>query len=102
MKRWNINRFFFDMSIFMYCFNINIYKDSYIKYDKVGISTDNNKNTMVSESKTNLQFYRTIPLNNPKIVKYQEKDGMFNPSFQDCAQYGIQSTLMYLFVLIPL
>ena len=79
-------------------FNINIYKDSYIKYDKVGISTDNNKNTMVNESKTNLQFYRTIPLNNPEIVKYQEKDGMFNPSFQDCAQYGIQSTLMYLFI----
>ena len=23
---------------------------------------------------------------------------MFNPSFQDCAQYGIQSTLMYLFI----
>ena len=79
-------------------FNINIYKDSYITYDKVGISTDNNKNTMVSNSKTNLQFYRTIPLNNPDIVKYQEKDGMFNPSFQDCATYGIQATLMYLFI----
>jgi hypothetical protein len=79
-------------------FNINIYKDSYITYDKVGISTDNNKNTLVNDSKTNLQFYRTIPLNNPNIVKYQEKDGMFNPSFQDCATYGIQATLMYLFI----
>jgi hypothetical protein len=79
-------------------FNIKNYKDSYITYDKVGIATDNNKNTLVSESKTNLYFYRTIPLNNPNIVKYQEKDGMFNPSFQDCAQYGIQGTLMYLFI----
>lgn len=79
-------------------FNIKNYKDSYITYDKVGIATDNNKNTLVSESKTNLHFYRTIPLNNPNIVKYQEKDGMFNPSFQDCAQYGIQGTLMYLFI----
>jgi hypothetical protein len=79
-------------------FNINVYKDSYITYNKVGISTDNNKNTMVNNSATNLHFYRTIPLNNSKIVKYQEKDGMFNPSFQDCAQYGIQGTLMYLFI----
>jgi hypothetical protein len=77
-------------------FNINIYKDSYVTYDKVGISTDNNKNTLLNDSKTNLHFYRSIPLNNPEIVKYQEKDGMFNPSFQDCAQYGIQGTLMFL------
>jgi hypothetical protein len=79
-------------------FNIKIYKDSYITYDKVGIATDNNKNNLVNNSKTNLQFYRTEPLNNPDIVKYQEKYGMFNPSFQDCAQYGIQGTLMNLFI----
>jgi hypothetical protein len=79
-------------------FNINTYKDTYITYDKVGISSDNNKNTMVNDSQTNLFFYKTIPLNNPKIVKYQEKDGMYNPSFQDCAQYGIQGTLMNLFI----
>lgn len=79
-------------------FNINDYKDSYITYDKVGISTDNNKNTMVNESKTNLQFYKTTVLNDAEIVKNQEKYGMYNPSFQDCAQYGIQGTLMYLFI----
>jgi hypothetical protein len=79
-------------------FNINIYKDSYIRYDKVGISTDNNKNNMVNNSKTNLQFYKTEILNEQEIVKYQEKHGMYNPSFQDCAQYGIQGTLMYLFI----
>ncbi len=80
-------------------FNINVYKDSYITYDKVGISTDNNKNTLVNESKTNLQFYKTDVLNdNPEMVKNQEKYGMYNPSFQDCAQYGIQGTLMYLFI----
>lgn len=79
-------------------FNIKIYKDTYITYNKVGISTDNNKNTLVNDSKTNLQFYRTESLNNSKIVKYQDKYGMFNPSFQDCAQYGIQSTLMNLFI----
>jgi hypothetical protein len=80
-------------------FNINVYKDSYITYDKVGISTYNNKNTLVNESKTNLQFYKTDVLNdNPEMVKNQEKYGMYNPSFQDCAQYGIQGTLMYLFI----
>jgi hypothetical protein len=79
-------------------FNINTYKESYITYDKVGISSDNNKNNMVNDSKTNLQFYKTEILDDPKIVKNQEKYGMYNPSFQDCAQYGIQATLMYLFI----
>ena len=80
-------------------FNIKIYKDSYITYNKVGISTDNNKNTLVNDSKTNLQFYKTIPLKDKtNIVRYQEKYGMYNPSFQDCAQYGIQGTIMYLYI----
>ena len=80
-------------------FNIKIYKDSYITYHKIGISTDNNKNTMVTDSKTNLFFYKTESLNDkPDIVKYQDKYGMYNPSFQDCAQYGIQGTLMNLFI----
>jgi hypothetical protein len=77
--------------------NINIYKDTYLEYDKVGISLDNNKNTMVTNSKTNLFFYRTEPIEDKDVIN-QPKKGMKNPSFQDCAQYGIQSTLMYLFI----
>ena len=54
---------------------------------------------MVTNSKTNLFFYKTESLNDkPDIVKYQDKYGMYNPSFQYCAQYGIQGTLMNLFI----
>ena len=77
--------------------NMNEYKDSYITYDKVGLSQDFNKNDLVNSSKLFLNLFYTVP-----NIKYkndnQAKAGLFNPSFQDCAQYGVQSTLMYLFV----
>ena len=77
--------------------NLNEYKQNYITYDKLGLSQDNNKIDLLNNSKSNLSFYYT----NPNISyknNNQSKAGLFNPSFQDCAQYGIQSTLMYLFV----
>jgi hypothetical protein len=80
-----------------YDINMNEYKDSYITYDKVGLSQDFNKNDLVNSSKLFLNLFYTVP-----NIKYkndnQAKAGLFNPSFQDCAQYGVQSTLMYLFV----
>jgi len=76
---------------------LNEYKQSYITYDKLGLSLDNNKIDLLNNSKSCLTLYYT----NPNISyknNNQSKAGLFNPSFQDCAQYGIQSTLMYLFV----
>ena len=78
-------------------FNINLYKSSYITYDKVGMSQDNDKTSLINNSKTNLSFYYTMP-NESNKNNNQPKAGMYNPSFQDCAQYGIQGTLMYLFL----
>jgi hypothetical protein len=78
-------------------FNINLYKESYITFDKVGISQDNDKTTLINNSKTNLNFYYTLP-NKSNKNNSQTKAGLYNPSFQDCAQYGIQGTLMYVFL----
>ena len=78
-------------------FNINLYKASYITYDKVGMSQDNDKTSLINNSKTNLSFYYTTP-NESSKNNNQSKAGMYNPSFQDCAQYGIQGTLMYIFL----
>jgi len=76
---------------------INEYKDSYITYDKVGIGQDNDKTALVNNTKINLNFYYTKP-NEKYKNDNQDKAGLFNPSFQDCATYGIQGTLMYLFI----
>ena len=76
---------------------INEYKDSYVKYDKVGIGQDNDKTSLLNNAKLNLNFYYTEPNKSYKNDN-QDKAGLFNPSFQDCAQYGIQGTLMYLFI----
>jgi hypothetical protein len=78
-------------------FVINEYKDSYVKYDKVGIGQDNDKTALVNNTKINLNFYYTEP-NEKYKNNNQDKAGLFNPSFQDCAQYGIQGTLMYIFI----
>jgi hypothetical protein len=78
-------------------FDINLYKSSYITYDKVGLSQDNDKTELINNSKTNLNFYYTLP-NEKNKNPNQPKAGLYNPSFQDCAQYGIQGTLMYIFL----
>jgi hypothetical protein len=63
----------------------------------LGLSLDNNKIDLLNNAKSNLSLYYTNPNESYKNDN-QSKAGLFNPSFQDCAQYGIQSTLMYLFV----
>ena len=78
-------------------FNLNIYKESYITYDKQGLSQDNDKNVVLNNAKSTLNFYYTIP-NSAYKNNNQNKAGLYNPSFQDCAQYGIQGTLMYVFL----
>ena len=77
--------------------NFHEYKADYIKYEKTGISQDNDRTTLVNNSKTSINVYYSLP-NNTYKNNSQAKAGLFNPSFQDCAQYGIQSTLMYVFV----
>ena len=78
-------------------FNLIKYKESYITYDSIGLSQDNDKNKLLSNSRTNISFYYSEP-----NIRYknnnQSKAGLFNPSFQDCAKYGIQGTLMYVFI----
>lgn len=78
-------------------FELKEYKQSYVTYNGIGLSQDNDKTELVTDSKTNLNFYYTIP-NSAEKNTSQPKAGLFNPSFQDCAQYGIQGTLMYLFI----
>lgn len=78
-------------------FNLSEYKQSYLTYDTIGISQDNDKTTLLNNSKLNINFYYTFPDKSQKNTN-QPKAGLFNPSFQDCAQYGIQGTLMYLFL----
>ena len=77
-------------------FQIKEYKEDYIKFDGMGLSQDNDKTALVNNSKTNISFYYTEP-NDSYKNNNQPKAGLFNPSFQDCAQYGIQGTLMYVF-----
>ena len=77
-------------------FTINEYKADYIKFPNTGVSQDNDKNTLLNNSKSKINLYYSVP----NIIyknDNQAKAGLFNPSFQDCAQYGIQSTLMYVF-----
>jgi len=78
-------------------FNLDLYKESYITYDKQGLSQDTDKNVVLNNAKSTLNFYYTLPDSSQKNNN-QAKAGLYNPSFQDCAQYGIQGTLMYIFV----
>ncbi len=78
-------------------FNMNLYKESYVNFDKIGLSQDYDKTTLINSCKTNINFFYAEP-NEKYKNNNQEKAGLFNPSFQDCAQYGAQSTLMYMFL----
>lgn len=78
-------------------FNLNIYKPDYIKWPDTGLSTDYDKTKLINDSKNKFNFFYSEP-----NIKYandnNEKAGLFNPSFKDCAQYGCQGTLMYAFL----
>jgi hypothetical protein len=78
-------------------FNLVEYKSDYVKFNKLGISQDYNKTTLINDCSKNITFCYTNP-NEEYQNNEQVKSGLFNPNFQDCAQYGIQGTLMYLFI----
>ena len=73
------------------------FKMDYAKFDVVGISQDYDKNTLVSEGKNYFRLFKSEPVES-YFTKNQPKSGLFNPKFQDAAQYGIQGTMMYLFL----
>ena len=77
-------------------FKLNEYKRDYINFNEVGVSQDFNKNELVSLTKSNMSFFYSEPNKEYKNDE-QSKAGLFNPRFQDLAQYGVQGTLMYLF-----
>ena len=77
--------------------NLDLYKESYNQFNLVGISQDKDKTQLLERHRRNMTFYYTEPninLNKPN----ENKSGLYNPNFQDVAQYGVQATLMYLFV----
>ena len=51
---------------------------------------------LVTITKSNMLFFYSMP-NKEYKNNEQSKAGLFNPRFQDLAQYGVQGTLMYLF-----
>ena len=79
--------------------NIQEYKKSYVDYpypEGPGLAVDHNREELLNNCKKNLHFFYSEP--NPLYTNPQQaKAGLYNPHFQDCAQYGVQSTLMYLF-----
>jgi len=82
-----------------YDFNLKLYKKEYIKFsyeNGPGLSQDYNKNDLINTNKKNINLFYSEP-NIEKQNNNQAKSGIFNPSFQDAAQYGCQATLMYLF-----
>ncbi len=77
--------------------NLLPYKESYVQYEKLGLSQDFNKNEMVNNCKFENYWFYSLP-NEKYATENNDKAGLYNPSFQDCAQYGVQSTLMYVYV----
>lgn len=79
---------------------LNEYTQDMVNYDSTGVSQKFDKTKFTSDSKTKISFFYTNP-----NVEYknddQSKAGLFNPKFQDIAQYGAQGTLMHLFLPDP-
>ncbi len=77
-------------------FQLKEYKGDYVNFNEVGVSQDFNKNELATLTKSNMLFFYSKPNIEYKNDE-QSKAGLFNPRFQDLAQYGVQGTLMYLF-----
>ncbi len=73
------------------------YKPDFVNYEKVGVSQDHGKTELFKKCQDNIVFFHTNP-NNNYDNKEQSKAGLFNPRFRDVAQYGVQGTLMNLFI----
>ena len=77
--------------------NLNEYTKSMVYYENSGLSQSESITKLTNECRTTINFYYSVP-NIDYENKGQEKAGLYNPKFQDVAQYGVQSTLMYLYL----
>ncbi len=77
--------------------NVDLYKESYVDFNSLGIAQDKDKTKLVETHRRNISFYYTLQ-NTERIREGENKSGLYNPNFQDLGQYGIQGSLMYLFV----
>lgn len=77
--------------------NVNLYKETYVDFNGVGISQDKDKTKLLEDHRRGISFYYSEP-NIEKVNSSENKSGLYNPNFQDIGQYGIQGTMMYLFV----
>ena len=77
--------------------NLNEYTKNMVFYENIGLSQSESITKLTNECRTTINFYYSLP-NIDYENKGQEKAGLYNPKFQDVAQYGVQSTLMYLYL----
>ena len=80
--------------------SLNEYTQDMVNYESTGVSQKFDKTKFTNESKTKLSFFYTNP-NKEYKNNDQSKAGLFNPKFQDIAQYGGQATLMHLYLPDP-
>jgi hypothetical protein len=80
--------------------SMDLYTEDMVKFEKVGASQKYNKNELTEYCQSKIKFFHSIP-NKEYKNNEQAKAGLYNPSFQDVAQYGVQSTLMYLYLPDP-
>jgi len=80
--------------------SLNEYTEDMINYDKSGISQKFDKTSFTQQCKTKMALFYTNA-NKEYKNNEQSKAGLYNPKFQDIAQYGAQSTLMHLYLPDP-
>tara|TARA_Y200000002_G_C22684255_1_gene665343 strand:+ start:406 stop:2310 length:1905 start_codon:yes stop_codon:yes gene_type:complete len=80
--------------------NLDLYTKDMVKFEGTGASQKYSKTEITNHCKTKIKFFHTEP-NKDYENKEQAKAGLYNPLFQDTAQYGVQSTLMYLYLPDP-
>ena len=76
---------------------INEYKRNYVEFNSIGVSQDFDKTELFNTCKTNIMFFYTDVNEEYENIE-QSKAGLYNPKFKDLGQYGIQGTLMNLFI----
>lgn len=73
------------------------YKARFVDFNGIGVSQDYSKTELFNTCKSNIMlFYTTVNKDYENVE--QSKAGLFNPRFKDLGQYGIQGTLMNLFI----
>jgi len=80
--------------------SMDLYTSDMVNFEKVGVSQNYNKNELTEYCESKIKFFYSIP-NKEYKNNEQPKAGLFNPRFQDIAQYGVQASLMYLYLPDP-